>query len=556
MPRKKRPPATRAAAEPSTLAVPPGKPLVAGRLSRDENGGLRLGSRLSAIVPPTSADTDWRQLDLDARTLSRISPFKLAEYLADISPEVSRALWDFLRECNAGYEVEVYVPGSDEVVDPVGQAAVDDVLARIATLYGTLDVQINRLFLSLFMRGAILSELVIGADGRTAVDLVVVDPALVRARRKVDPVRGTIFEYGQQQDGQWIAFDRPTVSYIPVDPLPGSPYGRPLIAPALFTALFLIGLLHDLRRVIAQQGYPRYDIEIVLDELAKQMPAELEGNAAATQAWLDGIVQAVSDFYADLEPESAFVHTSTVKLNRPVGTVDSTSLAGLGPIIESLERMAVRALKTTPFMLALTESTTETQANRQFEQHAITIRAVQHLVENQLGRLLGLALQAQGIAATVCVEFAENRRSERLRYAQAEQLEIANARAKYDHGWISQDEAAHEGAGRDVADAPEPRSAGGGPADPASGPADQTGQESQEQGQNHAAPSGRSRRAKLVPLGAEDGLEPLTPQPTMADERDALTGLFDRSMTGTDRKYRGLLDAEVVDEDGENESDG
>ena len=529
---------------------------MAGRLSRDEGGGLRLGSRLSAIVPPTSVDADWRQLDLDARTLSRISPFKLAEYLADISPEVSRALWDFLRECNAGYEIEVYAPGSDEVVDPAGQAAVESFIGTLARLYGAFDVQINRLFLSLFMRGAILSELVIGADGRTPVDLAVVDPAVVRAMRKTDPVRGTIFEYGQQQDGQWTPFTRPTISYIPVDPLPGSPYGRALISPALFTTLFLIGLLHDLRRVIAQQGYPRYDIEIVLDELAKQMPAELEGNAAATQTWLDGIVQAVSDFYADLEPESAFVHTSTIKLNRPVGTVDSTSLAGLGPIVEALERMAVRALKTTPFMLALTESTTETQANRQFEQHAITIRAVQHLVENQLSTLFGLALQAQGIVATVHVEFAENRRSERLRYAQAEQLEIANARAKYDHGWISQDEAAHEGAGRDTADAPEPRTSAGGPAE-ASGPADQTGQESQEQGQNRAAPSGRrGRRAKLVPLGAEDGFEPLTPLPTMAEERDSLSGVWNKTMTGANSRYRGVLDAEVVDGDGEDDADG
>lgn len=451
MPRRTRRPSKAESGTATIRAVP------TGRVTADREGGLTR-FRLSALLPPPNALGDWRSFNLDSRTLDRISPLKLAEYLVDVSPDVSRALFDFLRECNAGWELKAYLPGTDEE-DAQAQAALDAIVQKLRELHGTPDVPINRLFIGAWLRGAVFSEMVLGKDGRTFADLATPDPATARFRQVEDSERGTVYQLGQMQAGTWVAFDRPTISYIPVDPLPGSPYGRPLVAPALFVTLFLIGLLHDLRRVIAQQGYPRLDIAVNLEKLAAEMQAQ-GVPAAQRQAWVDAIVDQVADYYAGLEPDAAFVHTDLTTLNRPVGTVDTESLGGLGPVIEALERMAVRALKTMPFMMAISESTTETQANRQFEQHTITIRAIQHLVENQLGHLLGLALQCQGIVADVQVRFAENRRSERLRYAQAEQLEIANARAKYEAGWVSQDEASQAITGH-AADQPEPRSGGG-----------------------------------------------------------------------------------------------
>lgn len=533
---------TTRAPEPQETAVPTPRPLVGGRLSRDTEGGLRLGARLTAIVPPADVNAEWRQLDLDSRTLSRISPFKLVEYLADISPEASRALWDFLRECNAGHEITAYALGSQrQTPDTRAQDALDAFLRTLDGLYGTVDVPINRLFLSLFMRGAICSELVLDAAGRAAIDLAVVDPAAVRARRIDDPLRGTIFEYGQMQDGTWQPFDRPTISYVPVDPLPGSPYGRPMIAPAIFTSLFLIGLLHDLRRVIAQQGYPRYDIEIVLDEALKQMPPAAKSSPAAQEAWLSSLVDSIAGYYGNLEPDSAFVHTSGVKLNRPISAVDADSLGGIGPMIEALERMAVRALKTAPFMLGISESTTETQANRQFEQRAITIRAVQHLVENQLGHLLTLALQAQGIVAEVVVAFAENRVSEEMRDEQVRQLKVANASAGYQAGHLSQDEAAQYAWGKETADEPEPR-ASAAPAAP-----DLSSQENPDPSASRSVRAQqRDRRAKIVPLGADQPFAPLPDVAVTDDDLQRAAEVWDERMPS---RVNRLLHATVTGED-------
>src|SRR5262249_29468112 len=48
----------------------------------------------------------WYDLDLDAESLSKLAPAKLLELMTDVSPDISRAMWDFLRMCNPGWEAD------------------------------------------------------------------------------------------------------------------------------------------------------------------------------------------------------------------------------------------------------------------------------------------------------------------------------------------------------------------------------------------------------------------------------------------------------------------
>lgn len=488
MPRKPRTP--KSDAETSAITSASARALAGGRATTDREG--QITGALQVVIPPPSPLDEWRTLTLDSRTLDRVTPQRLIGYLLDLSPDISKGQWDYSRMANAGWEAKALRLGSDEI-DEQAQAALDAFLARLRLLYGSVDVQFNRLFMNALTRGGILSELVLDAAGREPIDLAVPDAAIIRFRQVEDPDRGTIYEPGQQRGWErWVPFDRPTISYIPIDPAPGSPYGRPMIAPAIFAGLFILSMMHDLRRVIAQQGYPRPDISIDLEKLA--VPAGIVVGTQAYYEWLAAIGAQVADAYARLEPDSAYVHTSATVLNRPVGTVDTDSLGGLGQIIEAIERQLVRALKTAPFMMGMSQSQTETMANRQWEAFLQGIKSVQHLVETQLERQFGLALQAQGIVATVQVRFAENRAAERMRDAQTDALEIANARARYDHGWISQDEAAQAGAGKDVADVPEPRASNAAAPSP-----DPSTQENPEPGASRAVPTnGKTHVEDLV----------------------------------------------------------
>lgn len=431
-----------------------------GRASMDSPDAFAGASWL--LRPPTDFDTNWQLMQLEARTLDRLSPATIMDMMTDLSPEVSRALWDFLRLCNPGWEFEALRPGS-EVQDKRAMDAIWAFMAELDDLHGSSDVMFGRLFMGPFVRGAFCAELVLDKRGRMPIDIATPDPGGIRFRQRSDPERGQVWQPGQWQGTEFVPLDRPTFRYIPVDPAPGVPYGRALANPALFTAVFLIGTLHDLKRVIQQQGYPRLDLVIDTQRLAETAP-QLVADATAFNAYVSDVVSMVATAYSALKPDDAYIHTDQVTVNSSVGAVTQSSLAGIDGIIKALERMCVRALKTMPLMLALGEGSTEGEANRQWEIYAAGIKSIQHYAEALMERLLTLALEAQGIQSDITFRFAELRAAELLRDAQTEAMQIANAKAKYEQGWYSQDEASEEVTGH-AADAPEPRTAAGGNAD-------------------------------------------------------------------------------------------
>ncbi len=417
--------------------------LPGGRASIDTTSTFPSATWL--IMPPTSYEQNWSLMTIDAKSMERISPLQLMEVLADLSPEVSRAHWDFLRLCNPGYEVYAYPLAGDNIDQelPAGKKAIDDFIAHMAGQErngNTFEVILGRLLTGTFFRGAPCAELVLDERGRYPLDIATPDPASIRFRRRTDPVLGQVWQAGQWQYGSdFVPLDRPTFFYSPVDPMPGSPYGRPLAAPAMFSCMMLIGMMHDLKRVIQHQGYERLDISVNMTKILEAAP-HLASDPAAFQRMEAQLVSEVSNAFGQLEPDDTYIHTDTVVLNKPVG-VSQASLSGIESVINMLEHMAARALKTMPINFGLEAREGDLQANRSFELFNAGIKSIQHLVEEMLEGLFTLALQAQGIQARVEFRFAELRASEELRDRQSEQLGILNEAAKRDQGWQSQDEA-------------------------------------------------------------------------------------------------------------------
>ena len=343
------------------------------------------------------------------------------------------------------------------MLDKTAQARLDEFLARLGELYGATDVVWDGMFMTAFLRGAMFAELVPDPTGRRPVDLVVVDPHAAVFRERDDPVRGRVWQLGQMTESNVTPLDVPTVRYVPIDPVPGGPpYGRSLVTPAIFSSLFLLSLLHDLRRVVAQQGYPRLDLEVQLEELRQSMPDEAADDPEKARQWVEDVISEIANMYGNLEPDDAYVHTDVVQVNRPVGAVDASSLGAVDSLIKAVERMAIRGLKTMPLLMGSNEAVSETHANRQWEIHAAGIKALQHLAEQLIERLLTLALQMQGMQAVVEFRFAELRASEQMGDARTEAARIDNASRKYMAGWISQQEAALEVVGHEP-DRPTPR---------------------------------------------------------------------------------------------------
>lgn len=428
--------------------------LAGGRISMDSQAYF-LGNP-QIVLPPPEPGANWRMLTLDQNSFDRMAPHRILETLADLSPDVSNALWVFLRLCNPGVTVSALRADSKgQLPDNKGQKILDSFLGELKTRHGSVDVIYNRLFLNGFMRGAFFGELVLDADGKMPLDIAVPDAYSARFRREMDPVLGVYWELGQWQLGGFTPLLRPTVRYVPIDPFPAIPYGRPIAGAAVFITLFLLGLMHDLRRVISQQGYPRIDLSIDLVALQESMPEDAAKDPETFLKWANAITDQVTTAYGQLEPDDAYVHTSVVNVNRPVGALDS-NLSGVDGIIKALERMGSRALKTMPLLQGLSEAGNETTSNRQWEVSAAGIRSVQNLNESLLEHFFSLVMRAQGNQAVAQVHFDELRAAELFRDAQTKRLDVINHIAMYQAGWESQDQAAMAVTGH-KADSPEPR---------------------------------------------------------------------------------------------------
>lgn len=433
-------------AERLARAVTWSPPTSRARLTFDRPKSTAISSISSFIqTERESRQNIWRAEQLDENTLNRMTADEMMALMVDISPEMSRADWDWLRLFLAGWEYHVYRPGGKKVHKP-GEAAVAMMIASMDALHGTFEDVLTRIVQGGLIRGAFFAEAVFDSDARTLIDIATPDPALVVFQPKTDPVRGDIWEKGMMDGEDFVSIESEFVRYIPIDPFPGKPYGRSPLMPGLGPSLFLLSLMSDMKRVIRQQGYPRIDIEVDVEEMNEIIDnGEWEDEDELSNALVAAVEAAVAQVeqqYMDVPPDGAYVHSSVIKINGLVGAIDAGFLQAVDALINALERQDTRGMKMMPLLMGISDTADESDANRQWELQVKGVKALQHKVEQMLGDLFSLGLQAQGIQAVVEWRFAELRVAEAMRDTQVDQLKAAVAAKMEAYGYWEADEAA------------------------------------------------------------------------------------------------------------------
>lgn len=384
---------------------------------------------------PWDFDALWISMDFSENIFTQLGNADILRVLSGLSPDVSKALWDYNRMINPGYTIKALRDGK---VDEAAQLALEQVLEEHIKAWGSIEALISQFVSSFFIYGAIASDL------RESENSWLVEP--------LSPV--TIrFKKGGETGLPWIAHQLEATGsyqlkkiesryflYSALDPIVGQPYGSPIAGPVAFTSVFLLSLVRDLRRVISQQGYPRIDIAVDVEKLIQNSPPEVASDPDALSDWVNSLMDEIATVYAKLEPDSAYIHSDVVAVNSPVG-LSGNALDSLDEFIAVLERWTLRSLKTTQILMSSVETLSKEGATRQWEVFLTGIRNLQKLISAALSTQFTRILAIAGIRSKVVFELEALTISEQMRYAQVLSIVISNAQRMYLAGWISQDEA-------------------------------------------------------------------------------------------------------------------
>ena len=382
------------------------------------------------------------QLGLDETRFKSYGIFELIDILIDAHPDVSYALWNFLRIGNSGYSIHVHKLGSDE---PYAQG--EKIIARFIDSLKvpnvnrfeksrSIDKLINFLLLSVVTRGAASFEMVLTSDKSDVAFIAPVDPQTITFKFENN-------RFVPYQKMGTLSLDIPTFFYEGLDELIDDPYGRSPFLAALNIVLFQLQVLNDIKAVVHNQGYPRFDITVLEQVLLNRMPISIRNNEEKKQKWLNDRLNEIITMYNSLDPDDSFVHYDSVKIDMVGGKAGGGVLIDPQKLMSAIDNLVMAGLKTlSTIMGRRSQGQTESYAKMEVKLYLKSVEAIQSVVATLMSRALTLYLNIRGKQGIVEFRFNPVDTRTELEKAQFEQIALLNYAFMRDQGWITQDEAA------------------------------------------------------------------------------------------------------------------
>lgn len=382
-----------------------------------------------------------RELNLDYKSLSNATVEDVMLILADAHPDVSYAVWNFVRIGNGDYTVRVRGVENDEY-DEAAELEIRNLIKRLSApntmqfeMPRAFEGVLNQLILSTVMRGSCALELVLANGYDDVAFLAPVDTATVDFKYEGE-------RYVPYQNKETLSLDIPTFIYGMLDPYVDSPYGRSPLLGALNMVFFQLQVLADIKAVVHKQGYPRLDVKIVEEVLLKRMPIAIRNNEEKKQKWLNERLIEIINMYKSLDPDDSFVHYDSVEVGMVGGGSGGGALIDPQKLMTAIDNLIMSGLKTLSTILGRRSTgNTESFAKMEIKLYMKGIEAIQKVVADVMSRALTLYLNIKGIQGYVEFRFKPAEIRTDLEKEQFEQIKLMNIAYLRDQGWIDQNEA-------------------------------------------------------------------------------------------------------------------
>lgn len=385
------------------------------------------------------------------KTLRRIpDEVDAIEFLKRVNPDVSMAVWNFVRLANQGNEIHFYPVGDRERKAKITELEHEwrEFAARINEISNAgLDGLIDQFHYSSFLLGAMACEVEVNEDRTDIVDVYPVKPQTIEWELKEVDGRQKFVPY-QYNNLKKVYLDRKNANFfwVPSDPDIGDPRGTLHLTPVLQAVDFQMQILQDLQKVLHHQGWPRDDYEIAMDRMMQYCPAHFKNDPVKLNEWLKGQYNEIVNMLKSLEPDSDIIHFDDVKRNPGMQNTNTRGL-DVRAINELVDVQVLNGLKQMGTFVNRSTGKTETWSTVEFLIMTQAIKSCQRGSKRLVEEIARLWLRVRGIQAIpIFTHNVVNWQSEQDRHTVALMKEQFYAIAQ-GMGWISPDQAAQEAIG-------------------------------------------------------------------------------------------------------------
>lgn len=378
------------------------------------------------------------------------------EYLKRVNPDVSMAVWNFVRLANQGNEMHFYDKnGKTRRTDLEDKWR--DFASRINEISNSgLDGLIDQLHYSSFLLGAMGVEVEVTEDRKDIYDVYPVKPQTIEWELKEIKGRKTWvpFQYNMHEK-VYLDPSNANFFWVPADPDIGDPRGTLTMTPVLQAIDFQMQILQDLQAVLHHQGYPRNDISIQLERLMAICPASVKNNPKKLNEWLTQRYNEIVNMMENIAPDSDYIHFDDVEINMNQGANANRSL-DVRAINEMLDTQTLSGTKQMAIFMNRNQGVTESWGTVQFKIFVSGINSCQRGSKRIIEEIARLWLRVNGEQAIAkfkhdIVDW--NSEEQRIKVDLMKQEFYAIAQLM---GWIDADKAAQEVMGVEKAIGNEP----------------------------------------------------------------------------------------------------
>lgn len=330
---------------------------------------------------------------------------KLRE-LGNVDGTVSNAIFSFVEVANSGYTLSAYDPATHQLSPEGGQIA-QSVLASMDTLFDYSKGYADKRSIPGVVETSLKEVVITGA----AVHELVLNKFRMPDRINIVPYetitfvsRGDGSKYPRQisSSGSNIELDYPTVFISELHKHANKVYASSMLSAALNNTFMFSEFIEDLRRAVRRSGHSRTVLTLNAEKIQNLAPPEVAADGKELRNWMESIRSEVETNLQGLNPEDALVMFDTAEVEVLNSERDKADYV---PLLNAMSGQLATSLKSSPSILGLRLSGSQSLSNTESLVFLKIAKGIQRPVEENLSRLLTLAVRLYGSDTYVKFKF-------------------------------------------------------------------------------------------------------------------------------------------------------